>query len=202
MKLLVGLAVTLFISGFAHAETLKLDTSKSTLKWVGKKVTGQHDGNVKIKSGSVTFGKNNNLSKGTFVLDMKSISNNDVESPKWRKKLVDHLKNEDFFNVEKFPTAKFVIKSSKKSKKVNTWDVTGALTVKNKTNEVTFPATITTKGNQKMAKASFKIDRSKWDIKYNSGSFFDPKKLGDKLIYDDIEIELNLVTEAKAGKKS
>ena len=195
------ITVVALTAQIAIAETHQLDLAKSSFKWVGKKVTGQHDGNVKFKSGSVTFTKGK-LSGGTFTLDMNTISNNDVKSDEWRQKLVAHLKSDDFFNVKGHPTASFVIKKAKPSKIATEWDVTGDLTVKGITKSITFRTTIKQTGKLKVATAKFKIDRSRWDIKYKSGKFFDPKELGDKLIYDDIEIELSLQTKGKTGKKS
>ena len=84
MKFFAIFSALLFSISF-QAQGLDLDTQKSTVKWIGKKVTGQHDGNVNIKSGSVDFDKKGTLKSGTFTIDMNTITNNDVESPKWRK---------------------------------------------------------------------------------------------------------------------
>lgn len=200
MKLLT-LFFTLLFTLTLSATTLKLDTKASKLTWYGKKVTGGHDGHLSIKSGEVKFEKEN-LVGGEFILDMNTITNNDVESPEWKAKLVDHLKSDDFFNVKKFPTAKFTIKKAEKEKG-DTFKITGDLTVKGITHSINFPAKITGSGNIRVADATVKIDRLKWDIKYNSGKFFDAKKLGDKLIYDEIELKMNLKTApAKIQKKS
>ncbi len=185
-KLFTTLALINLLTGFAMA-SMTVDTSKSSLKWVGKKVTGQHDGTVQIKSGSFDLNKG----QGSFVIDMKSIDNKDL-SGEWKQKLEGHLKSPDFFNVAKFPEAKFSLKNVKKNSG-NKYTFTGDLTVKDITKPISFPVTIEKKNNATMVSGKFTIDRLKWDIKYNSGKFF--QKLGDKMIYDDIDFELSLVTK-------
>lgn len=177
---------------------LEIDTSKSEITWLGKKVSGQHSGTIKIKSGKLIIAEDKLLS-GDFVFDMNSISNNDIEEEKYSDKLDNHLKNEDFFNVIKFPEATFsfnnlvptVIKSGEEIK------IAGELKIKDITVPVEFPAKIELKDNQYVASAKTSIDRTKWNIKYNSKQFFDPQKLADKLIYDDVEIGIKLFAQKK-----
>lgn len=197
-KLGLGLLAAVLWSLPVAAAEYELDTAKSYVTWVGKKVSGQHDGRVQLSNGSVKM-KNDMPTGGEFVLDMNSITCNDL-SGKWQKKLVDHLKSDDFFNVSKYPTGKFVI--NKVGKSGGQVVIEGNLTIKDKSNKVSVPATVKKQGKNYLATAKLKIDRTKWDIRYNSGKFFDVKQLGDKMIYDDIEIGLNLVTKATAKKPS
>ena len=185
-KSMIMAAAFSLISGIASANTYSFDAAESKITWVGKKVTGQHNGTINLKSGELSLDKNS----GSFVIDMNSIACEDLKG-EWNEKLVGHLKSDDFFNVSKYSEAKFVLSSLKKLSG-DKYKVTGDLTVKNITKPVTFDAVITTAKESASMRANFSIDRTKWDIKYNSGKFFDVKALGDKMIYDQIEIGLDL----------
>ena len=171
------------------AVTFNVDVKKSTLAWHGKKVTGEHNGTVELNRGNLIFdGKN--LTGGLIEIDMTSIKNLDVADEGYRNKLVGHLKSDDFFNVEKYPTA--TLKITKATPKGgNAYDVTGDLTVRGKTAPVTFPATVTLDGNNATATAKVVVDRSKYDVKYGSKSFFE--NIGDKMIYDEFDLTVKLV---------
>ncbi len=179
----------------AMESVYSIDTGKSSVKWVGGKVTGaKHDGSVMLKSGSVTV-KNNMITSGQFEIDMNSITNDDLKgSPDDMNKLVGHLKSDDFFNVAAHPTASFKLTSVKPvAGKPNTFDVGGTLTLKGATEKVQFPAEITMTETEAKATAQLEIDRTKWGLKYGSGKFF--KGLGDKVINDQIKFELNLTAK-------
>ena len=171
-----------------------VDAAKSTFKWTGKKVTGQHWGNINFSSGQVSV-DGNNIVGGTFSVDMNSISVKDIPADKGGDKLLGHLKSDDFFGVAGHPTTTLVIKKAT-AKGGNSYDVVADLTIKGTTAEVTFPATITKDAGSLSAQASFKINRTKYGIKYGSGSFFD--NLGDKAISDDFEVEVNIAAVAAA----
>lgn len=178
----------------------KLDTSTSSLKWIGRKVASSHSGTVAIKTGSVTF-SGEKIVAGQFVIDMNSIKNDDIAAEDMRSKLERHLKSDDFFSAASFPEASFVIDSVVQiADTANTDDytVSGKLTVKGIENPLEFPAVIRAIKGGYTAYAKFTFDRSKWQIRYNSSKFFDLKQLGDRLIYDDVEIELNLKALAKS----
>lgn len=167
----------------------KADVKKSTLVWLGKKVTGEHTGNVSLASGSLQVdGKT--VKGGSFEIDMNSITCTDITDADYNAKLVGHLKADDFFGVAKFAKAAFTT-TSVKAVKGNEYEVTGKLTIKGVTEEVKFPATITVDGKTATAKAKITVNRTKFGIKYGSGSFF--SDLGDKTISDDFTIDLNLV---------
>jgi polyisoprenoid-binding protein YceI len=87
--------------------------------------------------------------------------------------------------------AKLVIKSAKAGKTKGSYDVTADLTIKGITKSVTFPADVTVAADKVIAKATVTIDRTAYDIKYGSGKFF--PSIGDKAIYDDFTLTLDLV---------
>jgi polyisoprenoid-binding protein YceI len=168
--------------------TYKIDASKSTFKWTGKKVTGQHWGYIKFTDGSITT-DGANLTGGTFNVDMNSIDCQDTPPEKGGGKLVGHLKSDDFFGTEKFPTSTLTIKSAT-AKGGGQFDVKADLTIKGITSEVAFPATVAMDGKTLTAKAAFKVDRTKYGIKYGSGTFFE--NIGDKAISNEFEVEVDI----------
>ena len=176
------------------ATTYKVDTSKSELKWNGKKVTGEHYGTIALKDGSFTL-DGAKLTGGSFVADMNSIVVQDLTDKEFNGKLTGHLKSEDFFSVEKHPTASFVVTSAT-PKSNGMVDVAGNLTIKGITKPVSFPVAVTPSKEGAMVKGTIVVDRSKYDMKFRSKSFFDAATLGDKMVYDDFTIEVDLV-----GKK-
>ena len=180
----IALAVLAVVAFTANAQTKKINASKSGIVWTGKKVTGSHTGTIDIKDGALVF-KGKALKGGTFTVDMTSINTTDLKAGQGKENLDGHLKAEDFFGVEKHKTANLVFKTiSGKGKGVYT--VTADLTIKAITKPITFD--ITVKGNT--AATILKVDRTKYDIKYGSGSFF--SDLGDKTISDEFELKVNL----------
>ncbi|GAL84686.1 lipid-binding protein [Sporocytophaga myxococcoides] len=167
----------------------KVDTANSSIKWTGKKVTGKHNGSIKIQSGELKV-VNNVITGGTITIDMKSIKNEDLTDKESNQKLIGHLKSPDFFDVEKHPTATFEIQRLDAGKAEKEEVVTGKLTLKGKTDEISVPVKINHQGNELTAKGTTVIDRTKWDIRYGSGKFFE--NLGDKAIYDEVDIEFDL----------
>ncbi|MFT6036091.1 MAG: polyisoprenoid-binding protein YceI [Marivirga sp.] len=188
--LTIGLSLVVVLSAFTLLrKEVAIDTNESSIAWVGQKVTGEHNGTVKIKSGALMV-EGANITGGNFVIDMASINVLDLEGD-MKGKLMGHLKSDDFFSVEKFPTASFKITSVSESEQEGaTHYIAGDLTIKGITNKITFPAVVSMVGSKVNAKAKFDLDRTKWNVKYGSGSFFDG--LGDKMIYDDFKIELTL----------
>jgi polyisoprenoid-binding protein YceI len=172
--------------------TYKMDASKSTFKWTGKKVTGTHWGYIKFTDGSITT-DGTNVTGGSFNVDMNSMDVQDIPAEKGGGKLLGHLKSDDFFGTEKFPTSTLTIKSAT-AKGGGQFDVKADLTIKGTTSEVMFPATISMDGKTLTAKAAFKVDRTKYGIKYGSGSFFE--NLGDKAISNDFDVEVDIAAAA------
>ncbi len=189
------LVTSLFAVANPPATKFKVDTKASTLVWTGKKFTGQHTGNVQLSSGELTT-EGKTVKQGNFEIDLTTITNTDVTDPNYNAKLVGHLKNDDFFGVDKFPKASFVV-SSITPKSGDDYLVKGKLTIKGITNDVEFPAVIKNDGKKLNANAKIIVDRSKYNIKYNSSSFFE--NLGDKVIDDDFELDLNLVAHIQSG---
>lgn len=181
-------------SGTAASNTgkkLALSTGDSKLEWVGKKVTGQHNGTVDISSGEL-FIDNGNLTGGSFDISFGTIKVLDLQDSEMNEKLTGHLKSDDFFSADKFPTGKFVLTSVTplSNGTENNYTIGGNLTIKGITQPVSFPATVKINGDVVSAKADFKIDRTLWDVKFRSGKFYE--NLGDKLIDDQIELKLSI----------
>lgn len=187
MKNLKTLALLLTVAistATLTAQTKPVNASKSTITWVGKKVTGQHEGTIKLKDGAF-FMKDGKIARGKFTVDMTSIEVTDLKAGEGKEKLEGHLKADDFFGTVKFATANMNFKTV--TPKANgVYTVVANLTIKGITNPVTFD--ITVKDN--VATAKVVVDRTKYDIKYGSGSFFD--NLGDKVISDNFDLTVSL----------
>ena len=180
----------------AASETAKLDLS-GTLKWVGYGIGKSHTGEINIKGGQVEF-KGEQLVGGAVTLDMKSLRTGD--SPR----LEGHLRSADFFDVEKFNEGSFKITKVEAITGAKpgeaTHKITGELTIKGKTNVETFNATISKKDKEYSAVAKAQVaDRTKYDIVYNSAKIKAASALGDKLIKDEIDVELNLTAKPTAS---
>lgn len=187
MKKIFNLFIAVFVLSIGlSAQSYTVDGSNSKLKWTGKKVTGEHTGNIDLKEGNFEV-KNNKVTSGSFVIDMTSITCTDLEG-EWMEKLVGHLKSDDFFSVEKYKNANLVITSSSKLVDGKA-TVKGDLTIKGKTHPVEFDAM--QMGNKFTATVT--VDRTLYDIRYGSGKFFD--NLGDKAIHDEFILEVNLTTK-------
>jgi polyisoprenoid-binding protein YceI len=189
---LVGFSFT--DSSNKTAETLVVDAKASYIKWTGYKVTGKHWGTVKLKSGALEY-KDGLLAGGNFVIDMASIGVDDLQG-NGKERLEGHLKSDDFFGVEKFPTAKFVITQVISRGTPGSYRITGDLTIKESTKSIRFNADIAEEGGKHKGTAKMTIDRSDYNVRFGSGSFF--SNLGDKTIYDEFDLEVNLV----AGKST
>ena len=190
MNLLL-LIFTSFIFSNNIADTIWVDNPKSIINWTGYKISGSHNGKIKIKNGYIL--KNKNLiTGGEILVDMNSISVDDIDSPKWNQDLVDHLKSEDFFDVKKFPLSTLRILSSKESflkDKLNTnIEMLAELTIKNITHRI--PIYLYIDFDKNISTGELILDRTKWNIKYGSSSFFDD--LGDKAIYNDFVLNFQL----------
>jgi polyisoprenoid-binding protein YceI len=199
MRVALGILVCL-LGSMAWGDSFKINSKTSTLGWGARKVSGEHNGTIALKNGQMTF-ESGKLSGGQMIFDMKSIKNLDVKSDEWRAKLEKHLKSDDFFMVKKFPITTFKILKATALKTKNSYRLDGELTIKGMTKPVTVQATASATKSKAFLKASLKINRLDWDIRYRSGKFFDVKKLGDKLIYDDISINVDLRGESKKDSK-
>jgi polyisoprenoid-binding protein YceI len=185
--IIATLAVGLIsFAGVAAPKVVNVNKTASSIAWLAKKVTGEHNGTVGISAGALNV-DGNKLIGGNFTIDLKTIKALDITDPGYNQKFIGHITSGDFFEIEKFPTASFVIT------KVAGNQVTGNLTVKGITKSITFPAEIAVKGGKVTAKANITIDRTDFNIKYGSKKFFD--SIGDKAIYDDFALTVSLVSE-------
>lgn len=186
IKNIATLVIVAFMTfSFATVEGDKKDikVENSKVVWKGYKVTGSHEGVISIKFGHLNFDKEK-LTGGLFEIDMSTISVTDLEGES-KGQLEGHLKSNDFFGVKKFPTARLLFTKVKSLGK-NSYEVTGDITIKGKTETVSFNVSVY--GSK--ANVSLKIDRSKFDVRYGSTSFFDGLK--DKAIYDEFDLVADL----------
>jgi len=179
------------ITGAIAADTYKVDPSASKVTYVGKKVTGEHTGNVNVKSGNLVV-DGDKLTGGEVVVDMNTLTSTDLTDKDYNIKYVTHMKSPDFFNVEKYPESKLVIKNSKKTDKG--LEVNGDLTMIGQTKPVTFTVTDwKNTGSQVSGKSTLVLDRTLWGLKYGSDSFF--KGLGDKAIKNEFNLTVDLTAK-------
>lgn len=177
---------------------IKVNTDESKVSWMGKKPTGEHKGYVKLSEGELIF-DNAEVKGGSFVIDMSTITDLDLQDEGTRNKLITHLKSSDFFDIQKFPTAKFVITSVNKQKGTGTslkttHRVEGDLTIKGVTKKVSFDASINLLNGKFTANTPpFTINRTEWGVNYQSKSVF--SGLVDQFIYDDITLSIDLISE-------
>ncbi len=171
---------------------LKINTQLSNIKWIGSKVLESHDGTVNIDKGVLEINDDGELVGGEFVIDMNSLLCTDIENEKYKKKLEDHLKDEDFFDVQNFPNSAIKITDVDKVD-AESYNITAELSIKDITHSINFDANIIKQESNYEVTANFKIDRTKWDVQYNSGNFFE--NLGDKLILDEIEFNVYLISQ-------
>ncbi|WP_420580558.1 YceI family protein [Reichenbachiella sp.] len=183
------LAIGLNINPVETTATYETNVSESSVVWTATKVvSGGHTGTVNISKGSLEI-DNSELKGGSFEIDMTTIANTDIEG-EWRAKLEGHLKSDDFFAVETYKTATLEITDVKKSAK-GKYDVTADLTIKGKTSSVTFPAELNVEDGKATATAKIAVDRTKYDVRYGSPSFFDD--LGDKAISNEFTLDVIVV---------
>lgn len=189
MKTLKTLFTVLFlVTGVAiFAQSKSVNVEKSTIKWVGEKVAGAHEGEIKFKSGSLEL-DGDKVIGGTFDVDMTTITCTDLTDAEWNGKLVGHLKSDDFFSVAKSPVSTLVIDKGGVLSTEAT-ELSGLLTIKGITHPIKFKAM--KDGAAFVAKVD--VDRTLYNIKYGSGKFFD--NLGDKMIKDIFKLDIKVVVE-------
>ncbi len=189
----------------ASGSEYAINMEESEVHWRGKKPTGEHYGVVGLQDGYLMY-EDGQITGGNFVIDMGSIQVDDLEDPEMNQKLTGHLKSEDFFEVETYPTATFEITNVEPAGDVSAEGlddgfepdvkITGNLTMKDSTKSVSFYATLDEVGDQIDATTNtFIIDRSDWNVRYGSRTFFDD--LQDQFIYDDIALKIDLSADKK-----
>ncbi|MEL6989611.1 MAG: YceI family protein [Bacteroidota bacterium] len=182
----------------AGAKTFAINTGATKVMWKGSKVIGgsSHQGTLNVNDGSIAV-ENGEIKGGSFDIDMGSLVSTDLDG-EMKGKLEGHLKSEDFFDVAKFPNAKFEI--TKVTKLQGDADanhmIFGNLTMKDATKQIGFKANVNMAGNAiNVSTPKFNINRTDWDVRYGSNKFFDGLK--DKAISDDIELSISLIANAK-----
>jgi polyisoprenoid-binding protein YceI len=173
----------------ATGTAFKIDTVSSVVGWLGTKPVGQHNGTLKINNGEFTLA-NGEIAAGKFIIDINSLTDVDMKSGDGKEKLEGHLKSADFFDVAKYPNATFEITKVEalQNDSTATHRISGNLTLKDSTKNVTFPAKITVAENTINASANFNIDRTQWGMHYGND-----KSLGDKFVRPEVNLQLKIV---------
>lgn len=184
----------------ADRKLVNLDLEQSKVEWTGEKLTGSHTGNVNLKSGQAII-EDGKLVGGKFEIGMDTIVDKDLTDSNDNAKLTKHLKSDDFFGVQSFPVTTFTITKAteiagSKAGEAN-YNIAGDLTIKGITLPISFPARVEITDTTAMASAALEVDRTKYNVRYGSGKFFE--NLGDKLIYDNFKINLDLKGAVGAG---
>ena len=185
MKIFLKIVGTFLFISSLFAATVKLDPAKSSVKWIGTKVTGKHEGTVGVKSGQLTLEKGV-LKSGMITIDMKSIKVTDIKG-EYAQKLAGHLNSNDFFAVDVKGNDVATFKtSSVNAKGKGKYEVKGTLMIKKKK----APASLMLSEKGGVYSGDLKFNRTKYDIRYGSGSFF--SDLGDKMIHDEVTLSVKL----------
>ena len=181
---------TLFEDGnYIVVPASETQTATSVAWNAQKRVGASHNGTVEINEAALLVEKGE-IVGGTIVVDMNTIVNLDLTDEKPNTMLVNHLKSEDFFSVETYPTATFAISSVTKIEG-GMYDVTGDMTIKGIENEITFNATIAQDESGLQVNGTAVLDRTLWDVRYGSDKFFD--NLGDGLIEDAFTLTFDML---------
>jgi polyisoprenoid-binding protein YceI len=165
-----------------------IDTKESVVAWTGSSVHGKHKGYAYISKGELMI-ENGQLMGGTVEVDMNTIEDKNHKSD---NNLIKHLKDADFFDVKKFPFSTIAI-TKVASINVEDKEITGNLTIKGISHPISFPAKVEVNAGIVKANAKLIIDRTNWDVRYNSGKFYD--NLADKTISDSIEFDITIVAK-------
>lgn len=173
-------------------KNFKVNAGNSTINWIGRKVTGAHNGTIGVKEGNFTFGEGKALS-GKFTIDTRSIRILDIEDTETNTQFANHLASDDFFNSEMFPEAYFEITHAEPGDE-NLYYVKGDLTIKGITHPIDTSLHIVTTNDTAVVKTKIIVDRTKFNIKFRSSNFF--TNLGDTLIYNNFDLNIHLVAEA------
>lgn len=189
MLLTAVFAVSAIAATTGPEDKASVDVKSSYIVWKGYKVTGSHYGKIMIKSGALEF-TDGMLSGGSFEIDMNSITCDDLEGGS-NEKLVGHLKSDDFFGSATHPVATFTITTVTPKGTPGDYKIIGDLTIKGITNEIKFYANVADMDGEVKASGDITVDRSMYNVRFGSNSFFG--NLGDKTIYDDFELSVNLV---------
>jgi polyisoprenoid-binding protein YceI len=178
--------------------TYVIDVDKSVVEWSGRNINNRHHGRIAISEGAVELVSGRPVS-GRIVLNMRSITNLDLQDPTWRDMLLRHLMSDDFFDVAQYPTAVFELHGaatiSTCSPGTPNMEVTGSLTIKETTLPLSFPAIVAMQEDGSFkAQALIEFDRTLWNVCYGSGKLYE--RLGMHLVNDLVSVELFVVARA------
>lgn len=180
------LAVMIVLTGSElFSQKVEINTKASSLEWHAKKIGTKHEGKIQLKSGYLEL-QDETIVTGKVIVDMTTITNSDLENENYNQKLVGHLKSDDFFGVDTYPIASFEI-SQGSGFNDGKARLSGKITIKGKTESISFD--VVKAGNEYTATVD--LDRSKFDVRYGSDSFFD--NLGDSAIDDIFVLNIRLV---------
>ena len=185
IKFITTITLTLISISFSYSQSLTANKTQSLIRWYGEELTGKtHFGNLSFKEGQIEL-QDGLIIGGNFVVNMTSLSVEDLSGGA-KARLEGHLRSDDFFSVDKYPEA--TLKITQKAKiEGDVQKLYGELTIKGTKHAVDFSIILVDK---KTATANLTFDRSKYNVRFRSGSFFE--NLGDKLILDDIRMEVSL----------
>lgn len=185
-----AIGILLVSSNIDKVTVLDVKPEASKIEWFAEKVTGSHNGLVSLKEGKMEI-DGEQIVGGSFVIDMTSINTTDLDG-NMKDKLDSHLKSEDFFNSKEYNTAEFVIAETKKmtSKDGFNTEMIGQLTIKGISHPISFPANVKITDGKLAAYGEMVVDRTKYDIKYKSASFFE--SIGDKAIMDEFTLKVSI----------
>ena len=178
---------TSLLFGGNEEKTYTIDLNKSKLRWVAKKLTGSHWGNIRLKSGIIKI-KNSLPVSGEFVVDMKTIEVLDTKEGFWSKKLLSHLHSKDFFDTENFPEARLLIKRA--TMRNGRFMIDADLTIKSIMHPIEFVCEIFQSGDLASARGKMEIDRTLYDVTYRSARYF--PNIGDRMIYDIFTVDFEI----------
>jgi polyisoprenoid-binding protein YceI len=172
-----------------------VDIEKSIIEWTGRNPTTTHFGTLRLLKGDITVQQDK--LNGTFEIDMHSLKNLNLEGSEWQPVLIAHLKSDDFFFTQKFPTARFTIDSARKigeSLSAPNFEIDGTLELHGVRKDIKFLATLSNLPDGEIAaEAHFDFDRTLWKIIYGSNRYFE--HLGMHLVFDFISIGLRIVAK-------
>lgn len=175
------------------------DVEKSAVEWTGRNINNRHHGRIQISDGNVIL-ENGFPKAGRFVLDMKTITNLDIQDEGWRSMLLRHLMSDDFFDVERFPEVTFELRGAAAiaacTPGTPNMEISGILTIKDSAHSICFPAIVAAQGDGSIkAQATFSFDRTLWNVCYGSGKLYE--RLGMHLVNDFVSVDLFVVARKK-----
>ncbi len=172
--------------------TFAIDTEESRIHWIGRNFGSEHTGTLRFSEGHLKI-ENGHFASGELTIDMRSMANDDIHDARMRQVLIDHLQSDDFFDVKRFPEARFVIEKTVPIAGAEIplhYHVAGKLTMKEKTNELSFPCLVGMRDPKLIAEATIEIDRTRWNVTYGSTRFYE--KLGKHFVGDLTTLRLHI----------